>query len=104
MTANVVVPTPPSPGVVLLPSTAIYRDGDAPAVWIYDPRTQQVALRAVTIARYREDGVLVRDGVRHGEWVVAAGVHKLAQGQKVRPYEGGEAARVEPTSSLARSR
>jgi len=92
MTANVAVLAPSSGSVAMVPLTAIYRDNDRPAVWIYDPQTQQVQLRPVTIERYREDGVLVRDGVRDGEWIVAAGVHKLTEGQKVRPYDGGEAA------------
>ena len=70
----------------------LYRDSDRPAVWVYDPHTQQVQLRLVSIAQYREDGAVVRDGVRGGEWVVAAGVHKLTEGQKVRPYDGGAAA------------
>ena len=92
MTANVIVPTQSSPGTAVLPLTAIYRDNERPAVWVYDPRTQQVQLRPVSIAQYREDGVVVRDGVREGEWVVPAGVHKLTEGQKVRPYDGGVAA------------
>ena len=50
-----------------------------------------MALRPVTVAQYREDGVVVR-GLANGEWVVAAGVHKLQPGQTVRPYEGGGAA------------
>jgi len=41
----------------------------------------------VTIGQYREDGVVVTSGVRDGDWIVAAGVHKLLPGQVVRPYE-----------------
>jgi multidrug efflux system membrane fusion protein len=92
MTANVIAIGESSPSFVLLPLTAIYRDNDRAAVWVYDPQTQQVQLRPVSIAQYREDGAVVRDGVRNGEWVVAAGVHKLTEGQKVRPYDGGAAA------------
>jgi RND family efflux transporter MFP subunit len=105
MTANVVVPTQAAADVVLLPLTAIYRENDRPAVWVYDTRTQQVALRPVTVAQYREDGVLVRDGLRGGELVVAAGVHKLTEGQKVRPYDGAATARNDsPATPIARSR
>jgi multidrug efflux system membrane fusion protein len=93
MTANVAVLSQSSAGVALVPLTAIYRDdGDRPAVWLYDPQTQQVQLHPVSIAQYREDGALLRDGVRDGEWIVAAGVHKLKQNQKVRPYDSGAAA------------
>lgn len=103
MTANVVVPTQAAANAALLPATALYRDNDNPAVWVYDPQTQEVRLRDVSIGQYREDGVLVRDGVRDGEWIVAAGVHKLTEGQKVRPYDGAASARSEPSSKLARS-
>jgi len=105
MTANVVVPTQSSPSTALLPLTALYRDNDRPAVWVYDPQTQQVALRPIAVEQYREDGVLVRSGVRNGEWIVAAGVHKLTDGQKVRPYDGGATARNDPSSTnVARAR
>jgi len=103
MTANVVVPTQAPANVALLPLTAIYRDHDRPAVWVYDAQTQQVALRPVSVAQYREDGVLVNDGVRNGEWIVAAGVHKLGDGQKVRPYDGGASARDKPSTNAGRS-
>ncbi len=105
MTANVVVPTQSSPSTALLPLTALYRDNDRPAVWVYDPQTQQVALRPIAVEQYREDGVLVRSGVRNGEWIVAAGVHKLTDGQKVRPYDGDATARNDPSSTnVARAR
>lgn len=101
MTANVVVPTQAPADTTLLPLTAIYRDGDRAAVWVYEPQSQRVRLRPVAIAQYREDGALVRDGVRDGEWVVAAGVHKLADGQAVRPYDDGGAAATEAARNAA---
>jgi multidrug efflux system membrane fusion protein len=99
MTANVVLQGADIDGVIV-PLTSIHREGDRPAVWIYDPQTQQVALRPVTIAQYREDGAIVGSGVSPGERVVAAGVHKLLPGQKVRPYDGpgAEAAPGAPTT------
>ena len=88
MTANVVVVGTASPGSALLPLSSVYHTPEGrPAVWIYDAREQKVDLRAVTLGAYREDGVLVADGVRDGEWVVAAGANKLQPGQRVRPYE-----------------
>jgi hypothetical protein len=44
-------------------------------------------MRGVELGPYREDGALIASGLHHGEWVVAAGVHKLKQGQTVKPYE-----------------
>lgn len=89
MTANVGVLGQGSGNAALLPLSSIYHQTDgSPAVWIYDPKSRQVALRTVTLGPYREDGVLIPGGLNEGEWVVAAGVNKLQPGQVVRPYEG----------------
>ena len=88
MTANVVVAGAGPAGSALLPLAAVYHTPEGrPAVWIFDPRAQTVALRPVTLGSYREDGVLITAGVNDGEWVVAAGANKLQEGQRVRPYE-----------------
>jgi len=93
MTANVgVVAT--GDRVAVLPLTSIYQRDGKPAVWRYDPASGQVRLTPIDIDRYREDGVAVTSGVGNGDWIVAAGVHKLIDGQVVRPYETG------PTSAL----
>jgi RND family efflux transporter MFP subunit len=88
MTANVGVMADTAGMAALLPLSSVYHATDgAPAVWIYDPQTHQVALRKVKLGAYRQDGVLIEAGVNQGEWVVAAGVNKLQPGQVVRPYE-----------------
>jgi len=97
MTATVGILAQGPADAALLPLTSLYRQDDKPAVWVYDPKTQKVALRPVTVGQYREDGVLVTAGLAGGEWVVSAGVHKLLPGQTVRPYEGG--ARTGPSSA-----
>lgn len=94
MTANVGLVTPTATDSALLPLTSIYQKDGKPAVWRYDPQSHQVALVPVTIGQYREDGVIVTSGVANGDWIVAAGVHKLQPGQVVRPYEGGAAMAV----------
>jgi len=88
MTANVVLRGDGIGDAALLPLTALYQQDGKPAVWIYDPGTKQVSLRAVEIGPYREDGVVIRSGLNVGDLVVTAGVHKLTVGQTVRPYEG----------------
>jgi multidrug efflux system membrane fusion protein len=87
MTANVIVPGEGAPGTALLPLTSIYQKDGKAAVWVYDPASRQVNLRTVELGMYREDGVVVRSGLANGEWVVTAGVHKLAPGQVVRPLD-----------------
>ena len=91
MTANVVLANRDAAGAALLPLSSIYRKDDTAAVWIYDENVRTVSLRPVVVGQYREDGVIVTSGVRSGEWIVMAGVHKLREGETVRPYEGGAA-------------
>lgn len=87
MTANVIVAGAREAAAALVPLPSIYHRPDGtPAVWIYDPASRTVTLRAVELGPFRADGVLVT-GLSNGEWVVAAGVNKLEAGQTVRPYE-----------------
>jgi RND family efflux transporter MFP subunit len=100
MTANVVLQGGTEPATALVPSSAIYHAEDGkPAVWIYDPATRKVSLREVTLDAFREDGALVAAGLADGEWIVAAGVHKLRAGQTVKPWESDGA--PSPTASAA---
>ena len=104
MTANVGVASAGEANVALLPLTSIYHHEGKPAVWRYDPASGQVAIAPIQIGQYREDGVLVTSGVRHGDWIVTAGVHKLVPGQVVRPYEGSQGATAgTPATRTARS-
>jgi multidrug efflux pump subunit AcrA (membrane-fusion protein) len=50
-----------------------------------DRDTGTVELRPVTIARWRDDTAAIRSGVKEGELIATAGVHKLETGQKVKP-------------------
>jgi multidrug efflux pump subunit AcrA (membrane-fusion protein) len=77
--------------VAVLPLTSVYQRDGKPAVWRFDPATNQVKLTPIEIGQYREDGIVVTSGVADGDWIVRAGVHKLIEGQVVRPYEAGPA-------------
>ncbi len=84
MTANVLLGERAGTEVITLPLTALTQVDGKAAVWVVDPQTNKVNLRPVAIGAYREDGVTVRDGLRPGEVVVTAGVHKLLPGETVR--------------------
>ena len=68
-----------------VPLSAIFQRGTQPAVWVVDRTTGTVALRDVVIARWRDDTAAILSGVREGELIATAGVHKLEPGQRVRP-------------------
>jgi RND family efflux transporter MFP subunit len=84
MTANVVLGDRPGADAMTIPLTALTQVDGKHAVWVVDPNTSTVNLRPVAIGAYREDGVVVRDGLKSGEVVVTAGVHKLLAGETVR--------------------
>jgi RND family efflux transporter MFP subunit len=87
MTANVVAVGSGGHNA-LVPLTAIYHQADGkPAVWVYDASAGKVELRTVELGPYREDGAVIAKGLANGEWIVAAGVNKLKEGQSVKPYE-----------------
>ena len=88
MTARIYLADEATADVLMLPLTALHRQGDKAAVWLYDPKSGQVHLKPVQVGQYREDGVTVLAGLEPGQWVVTAGVHKLAEGQPVRPVDG----------------
>ena len=85
MSANVFFPSTPDATLVLLPLSAIAREGaNNAAVWVVDPKTHQVKLRPVTVGQFREDGVTITAGLNPGDIVVTAGVHKLRENQVVK--------------------
>jgi multidrug efflux system membrane fusion protein len=73
----------------VIPLASLYEKDGKPAVWVLDPKTRQVHLKPVTVSAYREQGVLLTAGVDTQDWIIAAGVHKLREGQPVAPVDGG---------------
>ncbi|OPH81924.1 efflux RND transporter periplasmic adaptor subunit [Nitrobacter vulgaris] len=67
-----------------IPSSALTRMNQRPAVWIVDPATNTVAVRNVDVLRFDEAQVVISQGLDTGEIVVTAGVQALHPGQKVR--------------------
>jgi RND family efflux transporter MFP subunit len=73
----------------LVPLSAIFQQGDQSAVWVV-AADRSVGLRNVKVAAYRDDGALIAEGVAAGERIVAAGVHKLSAGEKIRIVESAK--------------
>jgi membrane fusion protein, multidrug efflux system len=67
-----------------IPTSALTATQGAPAVWILDPKSKQVALRNIDVARFELDRVLISQGLEPGELVITAGVQTLRPGQQVR--------------------
>ena len=87
MTATLAFERPDAAPVAEVPLSAIFQRGTQPAVWVVDRQSDTVALRPVTIARWRDDTAAIASGVKDGEMIATAGVHKLEAGQKVKPLQ-----------------
>jgi membrane fusion protein, multidrug efflux system len=74
-----------SPASFTLPATALFHDGDAPAVWVIKSGSDTLELRRVQVARYDERTIEVSQGLKDGERVVLQGVHTVTAGEHVRP-------------------
>jgi RND family efflux transporter MFP subunit len=70
--------------VFTLPATALFHDGERPAVWVVRAGTDTLELRPVSVARYDERTVSVVGGLHDGERVVLEGVHTVSAGESVR--------------------
>ncbi|OGU23411.1 MAG: efflux transporter periplasmic adaptor subunit [Hydrogenophilales bacterium RIFOXYD1_FULL_62_11] len=83
MTATVEVDTAAVPSLSVAQS-ALFRINGQPQVWVVDRKTGKVAARSVQLGGLSGERAAIASGVAAGEWVVTAGVHKLAPGQHVR--------------------
>jgi membrane fusion protein, multidrug efflux system len=68
-----------------LPSTALFHEGNATAVWVVNGADNTLALRTVQVTRYDERTVTIASGLQDGERVVLQGVHTVTAGEKVHP-------------------
>jgi membrane fusion protein, multidrug efflux system len=86
MTADVAMQGPGhAVATVRIPATALFHQGEHPAVWVVRPSDSTLALRPVTVASYGERDVLIAEGLTPGERVVMQGVHTVSVGEKVTP-------------------
>lgn len=92
MTATLGFERPDRTPVAEVPLSAIFQRGTQPAVWVVDRDSGTVELRPVKIARWRDDTAAILSGVKEGELIATAGVHKLETGQKVKPLQSQQQA------------
>jgi multidrug efflux system membrane fusion protein len=73
--------------VIKLPTSALRQEGGATAVWVLDKSNMTVRSQPVQIATADGNEAVIAAGLQPGMTVVAAGVHVLSPGQKVRIWE-----------------
>ena len=69
--------------VARMPISALFDAGHGPSVWVVDPVTATLSAARVVLAGYDAEWAFIGGGVPEGAKVVALGVHKLDQGEKV---------------------
>ncbi len=72
---------------IKLPTSALRQEGQATAVWVYDPATSTVKSQIIQIATADGNDAVVSSGLTPGMQVVSTGVHVLSPGQKVTVYQ-----------------
>jgi membrane fusion protein, multidrug efflux system len=74
----------PGAQVFTLPVTALFHDGERPAVWVVRAGADTLESRPVSVVRYDEHTISIAGGLHDGERVVLQGVHTVSAGQHVR--------------------
>ncbi|MEK1908130.1 MAG: efflux RND transporter periplasmic adaptor subunit [Pseudomonas sp.] len=70
-----------------VPMSALSAEKDKPFVWVVDPKSGKVVRTPVLVGAYGQERASVLQGLKEDDWVVAAGVHVLLDGQQVRPVD-----------------
>jgi RND family efflux transporter MFP subunit len=84
MTATVTLRHGGGGAVARLPSSAIFNEGDGPAVFVIDPARSALALRPVEVLRYGADEAVIASGLAEGDEIVTLGVSRLEPDLRVR--------------------
>lgn len=87
--------------VIKLPTSALRQDGQDTAVWVLDRASMTVRSQPVQIATADGNEAVIAGGLQPGMTVVAAGVHVLSPGQKVRIWEDRSATAGGPSTGAA---
>lgn len=70
-----------------VPLAAVTADAGQSFVWVVEPASRTLQRRMVRLGAYHQQEATVLEGLQPGEWVVAAGVHILREGQQVEPVD-----------------
>ena len=73
---------------LVVPATSVFLDATGSNVWVVDTAKDIVARRPVVAEQQDTGAFVVSQGLAVGELVVTAGIHSLAEGQKVRSSQG----------------
>jgi RND family efflux transporter MFP subunit len=84
MTANVAFVGATAGDEIAVPLSSLTQQGDKTGVWLVGA-DNKLSLKPVSVVKYRENAAIVKGPLKTGDVIVAAGVHKLREGQVVKP-------------------
>jgi RND family efflux transporter MFP subunit len=84
MSATLTVESRNRDSVAAVPLAALFNQGKGPCLWKVGDEGR-LTLAPVTVLGYEAKTALIAGGVEEGDRIVVLGVHKLDEGQKVRP-------------------
>ena len=84
MSATVALDTPGTVRVAEVPLSAVFQDRDVPTVWVVAADGTTLIRTPVTVSAFRTTSALVSGGIKDGDLIVTAGVHRLDENQRVR--------------------
>lgn len=70
-----------------VPLSAVTAEKAQSFVWVVDKQTLKVNRKPVQVGSFRRNQASILDGLDSNDWVVAAGVHMLLEGQSVQPVD-----------------
>lgn len=83
-------------GAIQIPVAAVFTPANTElasnvrVIWVYQPAANgnqgTLSARQVTVGSASSNAITILDGLQLGEHIVIAGVHQLAEGQRVRPW------------------
>lgn len=76
-----------APDVLAVPLSALYAHADTVGIWLV-AGDGKVSLKQIKVVQYRETTAIIKaenGSIKPGDTIVAAGVHKLREGEVVRP-------------------
>jgi len=88
MTATLTLSDTASERAARAPLSALFNQGNGPAVYVVDPQGGAATLKPVVVKAYESNDILISSGVDEGAKIVTVGVQKLESGDKVRIVPG----------------
>src|SRR5690606_20693907 len=77
----------PSQSALAVPLAAVSAEAGQSFVWVVESESHRLRRQPVQVGNYQHDRATILQGLEAGDWIVAAGVHMLLDGQQVLPVD-----------------